>query len=126
MISLILEQTQTAIEEDGVVKYQLDNEIVASEGITLACFVLEVETDEFHHPATVVDLSAFPESKSEALANGVLYYRQASATKKYTDIVEACDGAAVIRSRLRALPGEQERVQEDFSGTQTYTYTSEG
>jgi len=124
MISLTLEQTHTVIEEDGVVKYQLDNEIVASDGITLACFVFEVGTDEFHHPATVIDLEAFPESKAEALALGLEYYRQASATKKYTSLIEACDGAAVIRSRLAALPGEQERVQEDFSGTQTYTYTS--
>lgn len=125
MISLTLEQTYSVIEEDGYIKYQVENAIVASDGITLACFVFAVDTDLFHHPATVRDLDVFPESKSEALASGLEYYRQSTATKKYFTLSEAIDGAQVIRSRLSALPGEQERVQDNWTGTDTFTYTSE-
>jgi hypothetical protein len=125
-VSLTLEQVQSIIDDgSGGVLYEVKNTVVASENLTLFCFVFSVDTQAYSHPATVRDLETFPENRGDAVTAGLEYYRQPSATKSYALLVDAINFASVVRGRLRVLPEEVERVREDFDGTQEFTYTSE-
>jgi hypothetical protein len=125
-VSLTLEQVQTVKDDgSGGVLYEVKNTIVATEELTLFLFVYNVETEEYSHPATVRDLETFPENRGDAVAAGLEYYRQPSATKSYALLIDAINFASVVRGRMRALPAQVEGVRENFDGTQEYTYPSE-
>jgi len=127
MISITFEVTRTILEPTpGDVSYQVECEIIASEGIGLQLFVYKVEDDTYSHIATPYDMEAYPTSKAQALTEGLDYYRQSSASQTNDRITDAEYFASVVYSRLSALANAQERVIESFiTGTAEYTVTSE-
>jgi len=124
-VSITLEQTQT--DEEGatpdVPLYRVTNEVVASEGISLALFVFETANDSFSHVATPRDLETYAPDKNTAALEGTTYYRAALASLDFTRIEDAASFATIVRARLTALPNTYQQALSTFTGVETYVFT---
>lgn len=124
-VSITLEQTNTTTtDENHQPSYSSENTIVASDGIPLALFVYDTEAETYSHVAAVADLETYPDSRAQAVLDELPFYRQAAATQEYTTISEAQAFAAHVRSRLNYLAQDYPATQEEFVGTETYTFTT--
>lgn len=123
-VSITLEQTQTV--EDGATSdapiYRVKNEIVATDGVSMALFVFETEGDAFSHVATPRDLEAYADSKGTAQGEGTTFYRAALVTVDFDRIDDATSFASIVRSRLQALTQTLPRAQEYFTGMTTHVF----
>jgi len=125
-ISVTLEQTNEIIQDatDGSLTYRVTCKIVATEGLPLTLFVFDVLRQLFNHVATPYDIVTYPASLSDALSQGVDFYRLSETVREFTSLDQAVDFARVTRARLRTLVADTPSTLETFEGTQTYTYTS--
>lgn len=124
-VSITLEQQNTTYnDDDNLPIYVSENEVIASEGITLALFVFAVIDETFNHVATVRDIETYPESKAQAVNDGVDYYRQTSVTREYNNIVDATAFATHVRARLNFLVQDYPRTVDGFVGSETYIFTT--
>lgn len=125
-ISITLIQTNTVEnQDDNTPLYVSRNVITASEGIELALFVHSVDTEAFSHVATSLDMASWPTSLAEAQSASVGFYRQVSAQRSYTSILDAQDFAQSIRTRLTTLARDYEDVQNLFIGETTTVFTGD-
>jgi hypothetical protein len=125
-ITINLDQTKTV--EAGATPdapiYRVKNEVVASEGVSLALFVFETEGDAFSHVATPRDLEAYADNKATAISEGTTYYRAAIATVDFDRIDDADSFATIVRSRLTSLTFTLPRAQATFTGEESYTFVT--
>lgn len=120
--TITVEQENTIVESTpGEVLYQVSYKVVASENLPLALFTFKVEPDEYSHPSTVYDLDAYPESRNEAINQGLEFYRAAEVVRQFEDLTDAIQFASVTRSRLTALTSALPQTQAEFTGLETYT-----
>lgn len=126
-VSITLRQeNSTYNDDDNLPVYQSANEVVASEGIPLALFVFAVETEEYSHVASTRDIEVYPDSKDQAVSEGLTYYRQAQVTREFDNITSAQDFASHVRSRLQFLSNDYPATQDAFVGVEVYTYVTSG
>jgi len=78
--------------------YQVINTVTAATGIPMQVFMYRQTDDMFSHVADIRDL-AYP------LVNtvDVDYYRQASATRNFDDVVTALEFANLVKKRITDL-----------------------
>ena len=121
-VSITLKIEHTVEGSEDTVFYRVACEVPATEGIDLALFAFKTEDDSYGHPATVRDLELFPDSKNEAVNNGLDYYRLASVTRDFDAMVDAIAFSTNVRTRLQYLANDLPITQEAiFEGVQTYT-----
>ena len=126
-VSITLQQDNSTYNDaDNLPVYQSANEIIASEGIPLALFVFAVDSESYSHVAATRDLEAYPDSKAQAVTDGVDYYRQAQVTREFDNITSAQEFASHVRSRLQFLSNDYPATKDAFVGTETYTYVTSG
>jgi hypothetical protein len=126
-VSITLQQVNSTYnDDDNQPVYKAENEVVATEGVPLALFVFSVDTEEYNHVASVYDLEAYPDSRAQAITDGVDFYRQPAATREYDNITDATTFATHVRSRLNFLAQDYPKTQDEFVGSETYTFTTSG
>lgn len=117
-----IEITQTRTLEEGPV-YRVLTRTIYVEGIAAEIFVFETETDEFNHVAVADDMQEYPVGKTQAQADGKVYYRAIEAQVDYTVAVTAQTAADYTKLRVQQLAIEYDAVNNDFIGSDTTTYT---
>jgi hypothetical protein len=126
-VSITLQQDNTTYnDEDSLPVYKSENEVIASEGIPLALFVFAVATEAFNHIAAVRDLEAYPDTKAQAVTDGVDYYRQPAVTREYDNITDAIEFATHVRARLDFLAQDYPKTKDQFVGSETHVFTTSG
>lgn len=124
-VSITLQQVNDTYNDDNDLPvYRSTNQVVASEGIPLALFVFSVSDDGFSHVATSRDLATYPDTRAEAVANDLPFYRTVGVIREYSSIAGAQAFALTIRSRLQCLSNDYPVAQDAFVGTETYTYVT--
>ena len=113
--------THTIPTEDT---YKVSAEVIETTNIPPEVFVFDVEHETFSHVATVFDLESFPESKEDAIAAELGFYRSQSVTREFSDVALATFFEDVTRNRLKTLADHWNTVQEEFIGEETVTTTS--
>lgn len=117
-----INQVNSLVPREGASPlYRVKFEIPASVEAPLALFVFEVTDDEYSHPATIYDIQAFPETKAEAVSEGLDCYRQNTVTRDFEELTKALDFINVTRRRLRHTMAELDLKGTDFAGTYAYT-----
>jgi hypothetical protein len=126
-VQITLKQINSLVDgaSPGLVLYRSANEIIAADGVELQLFVYLTESDAFSHVATPHDIDLYPNNKVDAQAGGFTYYRRVDVTKDLERLDLAEDFIAAIQSRVRWLANVYDRIQETFTGEQTFTYTAE-
>ena len=124
-VSITLEQiNSTYNDENNQPVYRSENEVIASEGIPLALFVFAVDTDLFNHVATTYDIETYPDSKAQAVTDGVDFYRQPTVAREYDNITDATTFATHVRTRLNWLAQDYPKTKNEFVGSETYIFTT--
>jgi hypothetical protein len=124
-VSIALSQIRTIVDQgDGQVKYRVANQITAATDITLALFVNDVDPDDYSHIASLYDLDAYPEDRTEAIARGLDYYRRADATQDYDSIDGALHFAHVVKQQLTYLASAAAAAQGAFPGAELTVFTA--
>jgi hypothetical protein len=121
-VEIQLDQTNTIIDGEDSVTYEVKNEVIATEGVDLHLFVFNVTQEIYSHIATPYDVEAYPTDRTAAISAGLDYYRLPSVTKTFSDIATANEFAAGVRSRLQQLANALPQAQADFQGKTTYTF----
>lgn len=122
MSSLTLRQ-QTEITTDAL--FRVTDSITASEDIDDAVFVFKTTDDAFSHYATVTDLVLYPDTKAEALDQGVGFYRQNEAIRDWDDIDSAREQKALTVTRLRSLLIKWDDYSEGFEDDVTVVISTD-
>lgn len=122
MNSITLKQDRTLVDVGGVTKFQVANEVIATEGVPLALFVNKVEPDAYSHIATVTDIQNYPDDRDTAINLGLDYYRRPDATKSYTLVSEALNFMAVVSNQLNYLVAAYASVETEFVGSETLIF----
>jgi len=98
-----LEQITKLVQNGTQVDYEIHNRIVNTENIPMELLVCSTETQEYSHPATILDLNIYPASRGEARSRNLLFYRVVEMQKTYTLQLEAQSAQEVIKSRINRL-----------------------
>jgi hypothetical protein len=123
-VSITLSQVQSIIDDQGTPKYRVANQISATENLTLALFVNDVDPDAYSHIASPYDLESYPEDRNAAIDAGLDFYRRSDATRDFTALDEALYFAAVVRQQLAYLAPATAETADAFPSTTTYVFTS--
>ena len=107
--SITLHQVRESTSEG----LKVTNEIILATVITDKLFVMEAETDEFSHVATLEDLS-YPDTPTEH----IVYYLSNNFEYLTNVPAAAIDLAASVKDRLNTLLLAFNRVQNDFVGSE--------
>jgi hypothetical protein len=110
---------------ENILEYHITFEVIGSQGISPALFVLSRSTDAYSHPATVYDLNTFPTLKVEAVQQNLDFYRVSSVNLVFFDKVGARAAATEINRRLQRTNREwQETNTTPFGGTSVVMFDS--
>lgn len=105
--------------------YRVVLTITASGGIDKNLFVVDVETETYQYVATSRDLSVYPTSKAEALAQGLSFYRVSQTEKTWDRQSTAAEFVLFVRGRVAFVLTDWEAdVSVDFGGESSYLVTS--
>lgn len=107
MISFTLRQTTSVIDRDGQPPlYRVASRVTAAIGASPAIFVYKVVDIAFVHVAGAADMERWPDSREEAIAGGLGFYRLDSADRAWPLLSEMRADRDEIRRRARALARE--------------------
>ena len=84
--------------------YRVFQEITAAVNSSKAVFVYKTSTQVFNHIATIMDMRTWPDTRAQAILDGLNYYRQESVQRDWStvhDMVEDVN-TGVIRVQLLA------------------------
>lgn len=124
MATVIIEIKQTKTLEEGPV-YRVDTEVLRAQNIDQNIFVFETVTDAFSHVAVTYDMQTYPDTKAQAEADGVSYYRSNRAIRDFDNESTAVNAAAHMRQRIQGLAREYQTTNDEFLGSSTYTYAGD-
>lgn len=118
-MSVTIDYTQVRTVEEGP-KYKVDTTVTYVSGIASQIFVMNTETQEYEHVATVWDMENVVPDRDTAVLNRLNYYRASACAVEYETELAAMKFAAYTEDRIRALATDYNRYIQDFAGTFNY------
>jgi len=103
--------------------YNVNTVVDSATNISKNVFVVDVEFDTFRHVATPYDMSEYPETKQEAIDNGLDFYRVSEVDVAYDNVTTATKYAEYTVNRVSGLTRTYAKTISDFEGTYTYSFT---
>jgi len=121
-MTVTLEYSQTKAVDEGPL-YKVTTIVEYVHDIQEAIFVHRTETDVFEYVATVWDMDNLPETRAEAVEEGIYFYRSKVAVKSYASIETADEFALYTRGRINTLVNEYSTASGAYPGTARYVIT---
>jgi hypothetical protein len=126
-VTLKTQQNIQPTADPTQVIYQITFTVTAAFGIDKELFVASVGDDTVQYIAKVRDLLVYPNTKAQAISQGLDFYRVAQYPGlSYTSLSEAENATAVIQAAVQAVNIDwgQNNQGTTFGGTTTVTYDS--
>ena len=105
-------------------QYQVQDTINSAVGIETQLFLFRVSDDVFANVCNVDDVSAYPNTKNQAITDGKSYYRLATVTKAFPTLALGQEFADTIKARLKSLMVDYAAATTTFVGTTTESISS--
>ena len=104
--------------------YRVREQITASVTIDDKIFLFQVADSTYDHVCTVADMAAYPDTRAQAVTDGLGYYRHNDATVDSTDVAVAEEVAAEFIVKIRQLMLDYDAAIVSFAGSTTATIDS--
>lgn len=125
-IQVTSSQTVVPAATSNDIRYRVAITVDAAQGIEKELFVYSLTDQAYSHPARYNDLILYPPEAATALANDLLFYRQASVELLFTTEAAAANALRNLLATLSSTNRTWGRAgAAPFGGSETVVYDSE-